>query len=81
MPCEVECTQYCMQKLKSCNRQKLSNIGTTLRQLKEPDHPTDKGGSYHGNLWAYPVASSSALICKIDVDARKIRIIDVIFNL
>lgn len=81
MPCELEFTEYFVNKLKGCSEQKQSNIRATLGKMKKLERPDYAGGLYQHIYWAYSVPSRSALICRIDIALCKIRVIDIIFHL
>lgn len=81
MPCTLEFDESVIDKLKDASEQKIRKILSELNRLKGMDSPTDKGGSYQKELWAYPVTGRSALICRINVSTRTIRIIDIVYHL
>lgn len=81
MPCEIEFDETVISKILNRPKHEKNELLLFVDKLKALDKPNDRGGAYQKNLWAYPVAHNMALISRIDILARKIRIIDIIFNL
>lgn len=81
MPCEIDFSENFVNKVKGISYQKLANLKEAINKIKALDKPDDAGGAYQKILWVYPVQSRSALVCKIEMEARKVHVIDIIFHL